>query len=133
MSSILPAIDALFIEYYQTLLVLSKSALRVYNTSNGRLIKILQDIPAENTDLTCMTLDRGHRKVYIGDSNGRIRIFNVNSCAFIASFEPSEALREQINDQGVQTTKELVGLKFFNAPQERNEKFEKIKLDHGVT
>ena len=78
-SQILPAIDAIFVESYKTIVVLSKNTLRIYNACNGRMIKIIQGITGDSSaDLSCMTLDHNHRKLYCGDSRGIVRVFNVN-------------------------------------------------------
>jgi hypothetical protein len=63
-------------------MVLTKTGLRVYNASNGRLIKIIQGfVDDHKVHLSSMTLDVRHRKLYIGDTSGVVRVINVTKGA----------------------------------------------------
>jgi WD40 repeat protein len=118
-TQILPAIDALFVESYKTIIVLTKNSLRVYNSSNGRMIRIIQGITSKGQgDLCCMTLDDKHRMLYVGDTRGGIRVFNVSNGALISCLEASEQARNAINEQAGSTNKELCALRFFSAPSD---------------
>ena len=73
-----------FLESYQNFVVLFKDSISVYNGKNGRLQMYLDSLAGEQNkegfgDFSSMTFDDKHRKVFIGDINGLIRVFNVNT------------------------------------------------------
>jgi hypothetical protein len=119
-------IDALFVESYQTVLVLSKTNLRIYSTRNGRLINIIENLGGDQSDygeLTSMCLDHPHRKLFIGDSRGVVRIFNVNSGVLMSELQMSEETQSKINESGPRINKELCALTFFNAQIDDDQNF----------
>lgn len=112
-------IDAIFIESYQTIVVLSKSNIRMYSSRNGRLIKQLDDELGVGSsgfgDLTSMCIDEKHRKLYIGDTRGLVRIINVNNGVLLGELEWSEDVIEKLNE-GNRANSELCAIKFFSQP-----------------
>lgn len=100
--------------------MLSKTNLRIYNTRNGRLIKIIENLGGDQSEygeLTSMCLDKPHRKLFIGDSRGTVRIFNVNSGVFMSELEISDEVKEKIIEPaGLRRNNELCTLNFFNVP-----------------
>ena len=125
-SQIQTPIDAIFVESYQTIIVLSKTNLRIYNTRNGRLIKIIENLGGDQSDygeLTSMCLDHPHRKLFIGDSRGAVRIFNVNSGVLMSELELSDEAQERMNETGTRVNKELCALRFFNAQTDDEQNF----------
>jgi len=68
-------------------------------------------------ELTSMCLDKPHRKLFIGDSRGTVRIFNVNSGVFMSELEISDEVKEKIKEPtGLRKNNELCALNFFNVP-----------------
>ena len=48
---------------------------------------MLSDVVNEKThaDLTCICLDARHRKFYVGDAQGSIRVFNISNGVYVKS------------------------------------------------
>jgi hypothetical protein len=66
-----------------------------------------------------MCLDKPHRKLFIGDSRGAVRIFNVNNGVLMSELEMSDEVKEKIIEPaGFRINKEMCTLKFFNVPSE---------------
>ena len=55
--------------------------MRVYDAATGKLIKIFTNIiePGKGAELTTFCFDGRDRKIYFGDSNGSLNIYNANN------------------------------------------------------
>lgn len=97
--------------------MLSKDSLKIYSSRNGRLLKYLDTLGGDSTnygDLTAMCLDEKQRKVYIGDSRGKIRVFNVNNGVLLQEMNRSDDVMQKLNESGPRLNKELCAIKFFS-------------------
>lgn len=98
-------------------MVLTKTGLRVYNASNGRLIKIIQGfVDDHNVHLSSMTLDVRHRKLYIGDTSGVVRVINVTKGAEMGQLELASDIRSHINETDPTIDRNISSLKFLKSP-----------------
>ena len=70
-----PAFDCLYCNFNETFIVVSKRNIRVYNAADGELTMYLC-LPEKQPDLTCAMLSKNHRKLFLGDANGRVKIYN---------------------------------------------------------
>lgn len=62
-----------------------------------------------------MCIDEKHRKLYIGDTRGLVRIINVNNGVMLGELEWSEDVVEKLNE-GSRANNELCAIKFFSQP-----------------
>lgn len=85
---LLPLVAALFVEPTLTVCTISARNIIIWDILVGRPICIhsVDDI-ADNADVTAACLDARHRKLYIGDSLGRIRCLNYGALMLTASAE----------------------------------------------
>jgi WD40 repeat protein len=72
-SHVLAAQDCRFCTWTNKLVCLTPNNLRIYNAQNGKLDSLFTTTDSE---MTCMTLNAQHRKLYIGDSKGTVTCFN---------------------------------------------------------
>lgn len=85
---LLPLVAALFVEPTLTVCTISARNIIIWDILVGRPIRIhsVGDI-ADSADVTAACLDDRHRKLYIGDSMGRIRCLNYGALMLTASAE----------------------------------------------
>lgn len=74
-AKVTPAIDCVFNGKYQTFVVLTVNGIRIHSAKDGRLLKFR----FKDSDLNCMALNNGNRKIYTGDCQGRIAVLNAES------------------------------------------------------
>ena len=119
-----PPIDVVFLDSYQNFLVLTKDNLRVYNGKNGRLKMYLDNIADVNehtgavSDMISMTLNSEHRMVYIGDNQGKIRCFNVNTGLLIKKLDLPMGYQRKNGELSHKINKEVCGMSFFEASED---------------
>eukprot|EP01022_Parablepharisma_sp_SALTPOND_P033267 TRINITY_DN88388_c0_g1_i1.p1 TRINITY_DN88388_c0_g1~~TRINITY_DN88388_c0_g1_i1.p1 ORF type:complete len:1327 (-),score=132.42 TRINITY_DN88388_c0_g1_i1:797-4777(-) len=69
-----------FNEYYKTFIMVTKMDIRVYEGNTGQLINIFPNIlQSKGVDITSFCLGERHRKFYIGDINGSVRVYNASN------------------------------------------------------
>jgi hypothetical protein len=71
----MPALDCLFNSFYRTFIILTANAIRIHSAKTGFLLKFR----LIEGDLSCMGLNITNRKIYTGDSSGRIRVLNADN------------------------------------------------------
>lgn len=79
------AIDCVFNEYYRNFVVITKNEIRTYDGLSGKLIKVFSEVidKRTNAEISSFCLDNRHRKCYVGDTAGSIRVFNISNGVFI--------------------------------------------------
>ncbi len=79
------AIDARFNEYYLNFDVITRNEIRTYDGLTGRLVKVFSEVidKRTNAELSAFCLDNRHRKCYLGDTAGSLRVFNISNGVFI--------------------------------------------------
>ena len=79
------AIDTRFNEYYRSFVVVTKNEIRTYDGLTGKLIKVFSEVidKRTNAELSSFCLDNRHRKCFLGDTAGSVRVFNVSNGVFI--------------------------------------------------
>lgn len=60
-----------------------------------------------------MTFDDKHRKVYIGDQNGLVRVFNVNTGTEITQLQPANSKLKSLGEYGRKCNKEVCNLSYM--------------------
>lgn len=60
-----------------------------------------------------MTMDERHRKLYVGDSRGNVRVFNINKGALIGTMEFNEEARALMGDDLTLPNREVCALKYL--------------------
>ena len=116
-----PPLDVVFLEFYKNFLVLTKDSLRVYNGNNGRLrmyldkIVEVDEMTGASSELTSMCLNSEHRLVYIGDVNGGIRCFNVNTGLELKKLELPKGMLAKQGENSAKINKEVCGMQYFRA------------------
>jgi len=70
-----------FNHYYMQVVVATKQEVKLYDSANGKLVKIHLNMANElkQAEITAMRLDAKHRKCYVADSIGDIKVYNINS------------------------------------------------------
>jgi len=78
-------IDCHFNEYYRNFVVVTKTEMRTYDGLTGKLVKVFSDVVDKrtNAEISAFCLDNRHRKCYLGDTVGTVRVFNVSNGVFI--------------------------------------------------
>lgn len=78
-------IYATFNTHYNNIIICTKWDVRIYGAQNGRIQKCFNEIidKRTNADLTSFTIDDRNRKIFIGDTFGSIRVFNISNGVFI--------------------------------------------------
>lgn len=61
----------------------------VWNARNGKPIRVFKN--CFESDITCMALDKSHRKLILGSSRGEIKVFDVLSGVWIRPYLESHA------------------------------------------
>lgn len=56
----------------------------VWNARNGKPIRVFKN--CFESDITCMALDKDHRKLILGSSRGEIKVFDVLSGVHIRPY-----------------------------------------------
>lgn len=81
----LQAVSVQFNKYYLNFVVVTKNEVRIYDASTGNLVKVFSEIldKRTNADITSFCFDDRHRKFFIGDTFGSIRVFNMSNGVFI--------------------------------------------------
>eukprot|EP00347_Sterkiella_histriomuscorum_P016786 403351858 len=113
------AIDTRFNEYYRSFVVITKNEIRTYDGLTGKLIKVFSEVidKRTNAELSAFCLDNRHRKCYLGDTAGSIRVFNVSNGVFIkhVNHEDDNELRHKRNQLlKKDKAKEISNLEFVN-------------------
>ena len=83
------AIHAEYNHHYMNFVIVTKRDVRIINAETGTTDKIFTDVVDKKTDgdITAFALDDRHRKCYIGDTYGCIRVFNVSNGVFIKTVD----------------------------------------------
>ena len=65
--------------------ICTKNELRTYSAANGKLTKVFGEVvdPRTKADLSVFCLDNRHRKCYVGDEAGVVRVLNISNGVFI--------------------------------------------------
>lgn len=71
--------------HYMNLVVVTKRDIRIYDIETGRLEKVFSDVldTKTNAEITSFSMDDRHRKFYVGDSYGSIRVYNISNGVYI--------------------------------------------------
>ena len=122
-SQVTPPLDVAYVEAFQTFVVMTKDSLRVYNGKNGRLQMYLDNIAGDNNkegykELSQMTLDAKHRKLYIGDIDGVIRCFNISTGICLKEISPTKSMMDKVGEAHSKINKEVIGMKYFSLSEE---------------
>ncbi|OMJ91134.1 hypothetical protein SteCoe_6398 [Stentor coeruleus] len=78
------AICTFYNSLFNTFITVHAKTLKVWNGETGKLQHVFRDIM--RGDISCAVLDKYQRKVYVGDSTGRIRAINIKNGAKIKKF-----------------------------------------------
>lgn len=70
---------------YNTFITAHPSCIKIWSGFNGKLIKVLRNLTPN--DITCIQLDNKKRKLYLGDSKGRVLTFKVKNGTKIKEFK----------------------------------------------
>lgn len=70
-----------------------KRSIRVYDAANGELT-IYLCVPENQPDLTCAMLSKNHRKLFLGDANGRVKVYNSTCFLQIGKLRPEQYLQD---------------------------------------
>ena len=68
--------------------------------------------------MVSMTLNSEHRMVYIGDSQGGIRCYNVNTGLLIKNLKLPPGTHQKNGEQSHKINKEVCGMHFFEANED---------------
>ncbi len=65
--------------------IITKTEIRSYDGLTGKLQKVFSEVidTRTNADLSSFCLDNRHRKCYLGDTAGTVRVFNISNGVFI--------------------------------------------------
>ena len=74
-------LHAEFNQYYLNFSIMTQQDIRVYNAKDGKLQKIISNLqdPKIKASLTSFCTDTKQRKVYVADSAGGIRTYNISN------------------------------------------------------
>eukprot|EP00928_Gymnodinium_smaydae_P053668 TRINITY_DN3759_c1_g1_i2.p1 TRINITY_DN3759_c1_g1~~TRINITY_DN3759_c1_g1_i2.p1 ORF type:complete len:1336 (-),score=255.21 TRINITY_DN3759_c1_g1_i2:128-4009(-) len=81
--------DALYSPHAGCFYTVSNKSMKAWTASGGHLFKALRDIAKHEVTAACLA-DNG-RKVYLGDSQGRIAVHGLSDGALLVEFEPHKA------------------------------------------
>lgn len=100
-------------------MVITKNEIRTYDGLTGKLIKVFSEVidKRTNAELSAFCLDNRHRKCYLGDTAGSIRVFNISNGVFIkhVNHEDDNELRIKRNQLlKKDKAKEISNLEFVN-------------------
>mmetsp|Transcript_25721 Transcript_25721/g.45135 ORF Transcript_25721/g.45135 Transcript_25721/m.45135 type:complete len:913 (-) Transcript_25721:3141-5879(-) len=77
-------IAALYNTVFYTFITIHPKTVKIWNATDGRLVHVFRDL--SKGDLTCAAVDSRQRKLYLGDSQGRVVSINVKNGARIKKF-----------------------------------------------
>lgn len=75
----------LYNSLYNTFITAHPSCIKIWSAFNGKLVKVLRNLTPN--DITCIQLDNKKRKLYLGDSKGRVLTFKVKNGMKIKEFK----------------------------------------------
>jgi len=81
--------DALYNPNAGTFYTVSNKSVKTWGAGNGGLFKVLRDIAKDEITAACLA-DNG-RKLYLGDSNGRVAAHSLNGGTLLTEFESHKA------------------------------------------
>ena len=87
------AISTFYNSLFNNFITVHAKTLKIWSGDTGKLQHVFRDVM--KGDISCAVLDRYQRKIYLGDSTGRIRAVNIKNGAKIKKFSKH---KEEITD-----------------------------------
>ncbi|OMJ84317.1 hypothetical protein SteCoe_14603 [Stentor coeruleus] len=75
----------LYNSLYNTFITAHPSCVKIWNCSNGKLVRVFRNLTQD--DITTIQLDNKKRKLFLGDSKGRVLTFKVKNGSKIKKFK----------------------------------------------
>jgi WD40 repeat protein len=72
---------------FYTFITAHPKCIKVWDACDGRLISVFRDLTTNNRDITCICLDKRKRKLFVGDSKGRVFTINIKNGAKMKKFK----------------------------------------------
>lgn len=70
---------------FYTFITAHPKCIKVWDATDGRLISVFRDLTTR--DITCICLDKRKRKLFVGDSKGRLFSVNIKNGAHMKKFK----------------------------------------------
>jgi WD40 repeat protein len=79
----------LYNSVFYTFITAHPKCIKVWDATNGKLISVFRDLTTR--DITCICLDKRKRKLFVGDSKGRVFSINIKNGARMKKFKRHKA------------------------------------------
>ena len=80
------AVAAIYNELFNTFITAHPHTIKIWDATNGQLVQVFRDAVKEDAEITAISLDSRQRKLYLGNSKGRVVSINVKNGARIKKF-----------------------------------------------
>jgi WD40 repeat protein len=77
-------IAVLYNKIFYTFITAHPKCIKVWDATNGKLLSVFRDLTTR--DITCICMDHRERKVFVGDSKGRVFTINIKNGARMKKF-----------------------------------------------
>jgi WD40 repeat protein len=78
------SISTFYNSLFNTFITVHSKTIKIWNGENGKLEHVFRDVM--KGDISCAVLDKYQRKIYLGDSTGRIRSVDIKNGAKVKKF-----------------------------------------------